>query len=142
MVVRVRIRIETSRGVKCESVALLNSGYEAETPQILIPVRLAEELGYWPPSPGTETEFETAGGPLRVWMMHEACKVKVIAEDASSPEVEADVIISPIADEILISDKLIGKLQLSLEDVGEGLWRFRWEPKEKLRKSYPPKYWK
>ena len=82
MVVRVKVRIERS-GKVVETSALANSGYEAETPQLLIPIPLAETLGLWLP-----TE------------------------------------------------------ELALEDVGEGLWRFRWEPRDKLRRSEPPKLWK
>ena len=67
------------------------------------------------------------------------CKVQVVAEDAESPIVEAGLVISPIVDEIILNDKLIGELRLSLEDVGKGLWKFSWEPKEKLRKSLPLK---
>jgi len=26
-------------------------------------------------------------------------------------------------------------LEIAVEDFAEGLWRFRWEPKEKLRRS-------
>jgi len=52
------------------------------------------------------------------------CQVRVVAEDAESPVVKADLVISPIADEVLLNDKLIGELRLSLEDVGKGLWRF------------------
>ncbi|RLG85491.1 MAG: hypothetical protein DRO15_07435 [Thermoprotei archaeon] len=62
--------------------------------------------------------------------------------DVKIPEVEADIVISPLADEVLLSDKMISELQIALEDVGRGLWRFRWEPKDKLRRSEPPKYWK
>jgi len=47
-----------------------------------------------------------------------------------------------MADEALLCDKMISELQIALEDVGKGLWRFRWEPKEKLRRSEPPRYWK
>ncbi len=141
MVVRVRIRIERS-GKVVETSALANSSYEAETPQLLIPIRLAETLGLWPPTKElTETVYETAGAPLRVWIAPRACRVRVIAEDTESPDVIADAVISPIADEVL-SDKLISKLQIALEDVEEGLWRFRWEPRDKLRRSEPPKLWK
>lgn len=126
-----------------ETSALANSGYEAETPQLLVPVKLAELLKLWPPKEGIEeSEFETAGGPLRVWIAPGACRVSVVTPDAKSPEVEADIVISPLADTVLLSDKMISELQIALEDVGKGLWRFRWEPKEKLRRSEPPKYWK
>lgn len=63
-----------------------------------------------------------------------------MADDAKSPEVEVDVVISPIAGEVLLSDKAVGELQVALEDVGRGLWRFRWEPSSKLRRSEPPRY--
>ena len=141
MVVRVRVRIVGSGG-SLETVALANSGYEAETPQIMVPVKLARLLGLWPPEGLEETEYDTAGGPLRVWVAARACRVSVVAEEAEAPEVEADVVISPLADEVLLSDKLIGELGIALEDVGRGLWRFRWEPRDKVRRSEPPKYWR
>ncbi|MEM1606107.1 MAG: hypothetical protein QXW41_07695 [Fervidicoccaceae archaeon] len=142
MVVRVRIRI--SRGDRViETSALANSGYEAETPQILVPVELARELDLWPPARGAEeTVFETAGGPLKVWIIPSGCRVRVVTPDTETEEVEADLVISPLADEVLLSDKLISELKIALEDVGRGYWRFTWEPKEKLRRSEPPKRWK
>ena len=142
VVVRVRLRIVKDDEI-VEASALANSGYEAETPQLLIPIKLAQLLNLWPPGSSVEeSEFETAGGPLRVWIAPRACKVSVIVEDAKSREVLADIVISPIASEVLLSDKMISELQIALEDVGRGLWRFMWEPKEKLRRSEPPKYWK
>ncbi|MEM2246465.1 MAG: hypothetical protein QXI55_07070 [Thermofilum sp.] len=142
MVVRVRVRVESASAV-VETVALANSGYEAETPQIMIPVQLAGVLGLWPPREGfEETEYETAGGPLRVWVAPRACRVRVVAEGVEPPQVVADVVISPLASEVLLSDVMISELGIALEDVGKGLWRFRWEPKEVLRRSEPPKYWR
>ena len=52
-----------------------------------------------------------------------------------SKEVKADIVISPLADEPLISDILAGELEIAVEDFAKGLWRFRWEPKEKVRIS-------
>ncbi len=142
MVVRVRLRIERD-DIVVETSALANSGYEAETPQVLVPIRLAEILKLWPPKGDVEeSEYETAGGPLRVWMYPRACRVSVVVRDTESPSTIADVIVSPLANEVLMSDKLIGELQIALEDVGRGYWRFRWEPKDKLRASVPPKYWR
>jgi hypothetical protein len=59
--------------------------------------------------------------------------VKVVTEDAESREVLTDIIISPIADEPLISDMLAEELEIAVESFGRGLWRFRWEGK--LRRS-------
>ncbi len=142
MVVRIRLKIRRGDRV-VETSALANSGYETETPQILVPKPLAEILGLWPPPSNTiESIFETAGGPLHVWIIPRACNVKVITEDVESSEVVMDIVISVIADEVLLSDKAISELQIALEDVGRGLWRFRWEPKEMVRKSEPPKIWR
>jgi hypothetical protein len=62
----------------------------------------------------------------------------VIAGEAVSREVSADVAISPVEDEVLIGDVLAGELELVIEDLGRGLWRFRGEPPEKLRETERP----
>ena len=67
--------------------------------------------------------------------------MRVVEEDVESPDVTVDIVISPLADEILLSDALISELGIALEDVKKGLWRFRWEPTDRLRRSKPPKYW-
>ncbi len=135
MAVRVRLRI-MREGKYLDVIALLNSGYEADSPQLMIPVDLARELGLWPPPPlAREEVFETAGGPIRVWVIRNAAEVKVVAGDVESKTVRVDVVVSPLADEPLISDVLAGELELAVEDFAKGLWRFRWEPKEKVRES-------
>ena len=52
MVVRVRLEMKsrcTERTL--EVIALLNSGFETETPQLLVPIAVAEKLGLWPSLP-------------------------------------------------------------------------------------------
>ena len=123
-------------GVSKEVVALVNSGYEADSPQLMIPTALAEDLGVWPPPrEAIETVFNTAGGPLRVWVVRRAARVCVVAEGVESEEVEVDLVVSHLADEPLISDVLASALQIAVEDFAKGLWRFRWEPKERVRES-------
>ena len=51
--------------------------------------------------------------------------VKAVTEDAESRKVLTDIIISPIADEPLISDMLAEELEIAVESFGRGLWRFR-----------------
>lgn len=88
------------------------------------------------PAPDSREEsFDTAGGPLRVWIVRRAAKVRVTAEDTASKEVIVDIVVSPLADEPFISDILAGELEIAVEDFARGLWRFRWEPKEKTRES-------
>jgi len=137
----VKLRLKKNSFIK-EIIALVNSGYEAETPQLLIPINLAREFGLWPPpTQAIETMFNTAGGPLKVWIIRKAAKVSVITEDISSEEVDIDLVISHLTDEPLISDMLAGTLQIAIEDIAEGYWRFRWEPKEKIRKTLKPFYY-
>jgi len=132
----VRIRIEILVGHRrVEEVALLNSGYEAPSAQLLVSIDTAERLGLWPPGRAIKAEFETAGGVLRAWLCPKAGKVKALAPDAESKEVDADIVISPLADEPLISDALAEELEIAVESFGRGLWRFRWEPHSKLRQG-------
>ena len=65
--VRVKLKIKSLRSNKeVISSALVNSGFEAETPQLLIPRKLAMELSLWPPPDDAYLiEVGTAGGPVR-----------------------------------------------------------------------------
>lgn len=132
MAVRLKLRIKVSDKV-IDAIALLNSGFEAPTPQLLLPIDTAKALNMWPPEDAREVVLETAGGPLRAWFYPRKALVKVVTEDAESREVLTDIIISPIADEPLISDMLAEELEIAVESFGRGLWRFRWEGK--LRRS-------
>lgn len=135
MAVRLRLRIRVGERVT-EEVALLNSGFEAPTPQLLIPISTAKALGLWPPTgESKELIVDTAGGPLRVWFYPRAAFVKVITSDAESREVLTDLLVSPLADEPLISDMLAEELEIVVESFGRGLWRFRSEAPGKLRPS-------
>jgi len=132
--VRLKLRIRVDEK-SVEVIALLNSGYEAPTPQLLVPVDVARTLGLWPPEGAREVVLETAGGPLRAWFYPRRALVKVVTEDAESREVLADIVVSPIGGEPLISDMLAEELEIAVESFGRGLWRFRWE--STLRKSEP-----
>jgi len=134
LAVRLKLRVKIG-GREVEVVALLNSGYEAPTPQLLIPMNLAHILGLDSIENYVEVEFETAGGPLRAWLYPRVALVKVVAEDVESREVLTDIVVSPIATEPLISDMLAEELEIAVESFGHGLWRFRWEHPGKLRKS-------
>jgi hypothetical protein len=135
MAVRVRLKIWREDKV-LETVALVNSGYEADSPQLMIPISLAKALGIWPPPPDSKEDiFETAGGPSRVWVVRKSAKAMIVAEDVSSKEIEIDLVVSPHVDEPLISDVLTGEFEIVLENVAKGLWRFSWDPPSRLRKS-------
>jgi len=116
LAVRLRIRIRVGEEI-IEEIALLSSGYESDTPQILIPLDIGEKLGLCPPpKESREYIFETAGGPLRVWLVRNAGYVSIITTDIEPKEVLTDIVISPLADEILIGDVLAGELEIAVED--------------------------
>jgi hypothetical protein len=124
MAVRLRLRIRVDEKI-VEIIALLKSGYEAPTPQLLVPVDVARTLGLWPPEGAREVVLETAGGPLRAWFYPRRALVKVVTEDAESREVLVDIVVSPIGNEPLISDMLAEELEIAVESFGRGLWSCR-----------------
>ena len=144
MAIRVQLRI------KCEAtkrelnaVALVNSGFEAITPKLLIPVKAAEVLGLWPalPKSSFSRSVDTAGGVISTYVVPESLQVRILLEDRETDNVPCDAMISAIEKEILISDKLTSKLGAILEDVGEGIWRLRDDRPETKRYSEEPQLW-
>jgi predicted aspartyl protease len=66
MGVRVRVRIKYG-DASLDLVALVNTGYETDVPEILVPVSVAEKLGIYPRLPdGTIVEtYKTAAGLMK-----------------------------------------------------------------------------
>jgi hypothetical protein len=143
MAVRVRLRIKSRVSQQVIEVsALVNSGFEAESPQILIPISVAKQISLYPP-PITSSIMEvgTAGGPSRVFLVRDALDVWVLTDDREVGPKLSDAIISLIEEEVLISDKLAEELGLVLLAIGSGKWRFFDDPPDKVRYSEKPQYW-
>lgn len=140
MVIRVKLRIKSlSTGKETTTSALVNSGFEAETPQLLIPRSLAAKLGLWPPPPNAYLmEVGTAGGPVRNYFVPNAVEVYVVTMDRVVGPVKCDVMISNLEYEVLISDILGSELKIVILDL-RGKWRFSDEDKTRL--TEPPQYW-
>ncbi len=140
MAVRVKLRIRSRLGGETvETSALVNSGYEADTPQLLVPRALAVRLNLWPPPPEAElVEVGTAGGPVRNFIVRRAVDVWVVTSDRLVGPVVADAMISSVEQEVLISDLLGSELGIVILDL-RGKWRFRDE--NTVRLSEPPQYW-
>jgi hypothetical protein len=138
--VRVKLKIVSRSGKEVITSALANSGFEAETPQLLIPRSLARELDLWPPPPDANLiEVGTAGGPVRNYLIPKALDVYVLAGDRTVGPVKCDAMISLIEYEVLISDVLIEELGVVLLAPKTGLWRFKDE--DRVRVSEAPQYW-
>jgi len=145
MAVRVKLKIRTRKGeVGRESISsgLVNSGFESDVPEIILPLALASNLGLYPKLPaGTSIEkYEVAGGGrLDSYSVKDGVEVQVLTDDKVSNPVVTTCIIMAGEKEVLIGDKLISKFAIVIEDAGEGIWHFRGESNR--RKSEPPQYW-
>jgi hypothetical protein len=142
MAVRVRIRIKPRSGGKIEEVvALVNSGFETEKPQILMPIPLARRLDLWPPPPDSYlVELGTAGGPVRNYLVPDALDVYIVAQDRVRGPVTCDVILSYFEEEVVLNDKLSEELGIMILGIGSGRWRFVDDPPDKIRFSEKPQY--
>ncbi len=142
MGVRVRLRVRIS-DKEVDLVALANSGFETDSPQLLVPRNfiLRNSLEPLLPSNPLTLEYDTAGGPIVMHVYPYACTVKVLEEDRTSREVKADLVVSPIEKEALMSDALIEELGIVILSPRRGLWRFMDDPVDKIRVSYKPQYW-
>ena len=138
MPVRVRLRLKPLSGPMAdrafETPALVNSGYEAESPELLLPLRLAEELGLWPPGRIEIAYFSTPTGLGGLYLLGEVLEVWAVAADREVGPSEHER-------EVLLSDYLTSSLGIAIEDPRAGLWRFRDEPPERARESEPPRYY-
>lgn len=79
MAVRVKLKIKNRlKAGEVEASSLVNPGFEADRPQLLIPVKVAKLLGLWPnPEADVKSEiYETAGG-LRVYVIEDSLDVNV-----------------------------------------------------------------
>jgi predicted aspartyl protease len=123
--VRVKVRIKCG-GKSVDLIALVNTGYETDVPEILIPVDIAEKLGLWPKLPdNTSVEtYRTASGLMKVYRVGGA-NISLLIDNAEVRSTETYVVISEHTDEALISDQLTSKLDIVIEDPAKGLWRLR-----------------
>ncbi len=140
MGVRVRIRIRVN-GIVQETAALVNTGFETEEPELLIPIKLAERFRLYPPPKGTQVaEYVTAAGPALMVRLPSKIQVEMSYE-RTTRAVEAVAVMGTLEQEVLISDSLAEELKIAIQNPRKGLWRFRDEEARKTRPSEKPQYW-
>ena len=141
LVVRIKLRIRSLQSnEEVITSALVNSGFEAETPQLLIPRSLAVRLGLWPPPPEARlVEVGTAGGPVRNYLIPNALAVSAVTDDRVVGPIKCDAMISSLEYEVLISDVLGSELGIVILDL-RGKWRFS-DEEGIVRYSEKPEYW-
>jgi hypothetical protein len=142
MGVRVKLRITMGSGA-VDAVALANTGFETDEPQLLVPQAFLIRSGVGLEALGRPiaVEYDTAGGPTLMHVYPRACRVAVVEPDRASKEVEADLAVSLIEREVLMSDALIGELGVDIVNPKAGLWRFIDDAAGVIRRSYKPQLW-
>lgn len=137
---RIKVRLKRD-GLKVETSALLNSGFETDSPDIVIPVELAKRLGLWPPEKSVSTLLDTGGGEVVLPFYESALELELILEDRENKILLVNVIVNPHISEVLISDYVASFLGIVLLDFKRGLWRLIDDTPNKTRKSYSPEEW-
>lgn len=143
MAIRLKIKLciihEKKRQI--ETIALANTGYETDEPEVLIPLGLAENLGIWPELPARTRiqTYTTAGGIVKLYRLPDFATIQLATEKASEHH-SATLVISEHENEVLLSDAMISKLNIIIEDAKKGWWRSKDEP-EKIMKSQNPQTW-
>ena len=142
MGIRVSIRIinpHNNRSIITSG--LLNSGYESREPEITIPKKLAEQLGYYPlPNNARIITVRTSGGLVTEIFIPKAARMELLDQENNVlREMQVDVSISEMENEVLLSDVTIDELNIEIISFGRGEWRLRGE--KIVRKSTPPQTW-
>lgn len=141
MAVRIRIRVRASgSGEILTSPALINTGFETDTPQLLLPIKAAEGLKLWPPPRQSHVvTLGTAGGPAKHHLIPKTLEVRLLVSGAKTKPVVCDALISGVEEEILVNDKLGDALRIAIERMGPGEWRIRGDAR--VRRSVKRKLW-
>jgi hypothetical protein len=138
---RVRIRLSTDKTV--ETSALVNSGFESDDPDVVIPVELARKLNLWPPHPNSElTELGTGGGDVIAPYYAAAALLELISEGKTLKKLKVNIIVNPHVDEVILSDAVAGELGIVLLDLKRGLWRLNYEAPDVVRPSSEKEEWR
>jgi len=137
--IRVRLRILDK---EITTTALVSTGFETEEPQILVPDRLLIASGVdLSRLHGTTMEYGTAGGAIAMFVARRACKVALVEPDRVVGDIVADLVVSPVEHEVLISDALGEEFGIVILSLKRGLWRLEDDPQDRIREPYPPQLW-
>ena len=143
MGVRVRVRIKAlvgpSAGASVETSALANTGYETESPEVLLPRPLAEHLGLPARAPeARRAYYETPLGLFSISLLERAVEVELVGLGA---RVVAHAAVSEHEREVLLSDRTIEALGILILRPAGGLWRHVSDSESMIRRSARPEFW-
>jgi len=135
-----RVRVRLSRGERrVETSALLNSGFETDSPDVVVPIGVAKALGVWPPKAGALISMETGGGEVEAYLIEGGAQLELLLEDRRVEPILVNLVINPAVREVIISDYVASMLGIVLLDFKRGLWRLSDE--DKVRHSVEAEEW-
>lgn len=138
MALRVKVRLR--RGSKeVTTSALVSSGFETSSPDVVVPLRVAQLLGLWPPPSGELITMETGGGETEAYMIEGGAELELVLEDRGLKPLIINVLINPNVAEVIVSDYVASQLGIVLLDFKRGLWRLSDE--DKVRSGVEPQEW-
>jgi len=141
LAVRVKLRIK-GKSRELVTSTLINSGFEAEEPQLIIPLRLAEALGISTVEASIE-DFSTAGGSrVSGYRLSKPIEVELALDDRTPVKALAQITILPGEIEAIMSDCLATGLGITILDIWKGYWCLRDELGTKQRTSASSEEWK
>lgn len=129
MGVRVKVKLDFGR-TQTETVALANSGYEGEEPELVLPLALAKKLKLFKKSL-KKIAYKTAGGTVRFFELPGVVAVEVRTNDRTSATTQCKAVISPYEDEVVLNDIALSRLGIVILSAGERRWRFADEQAER-----------
>jgi len=140
MVCRVRVRIRHNNNI-VETSALVNSGFESDAPDIVIPIEVAKRLGLWPPKEAHTIVLETGGGETTTIYSESVVELELILSDREPKKIIANVIINPYVHEVILSDYVSSLFGIMLIDIKKGFWRLLDDPPTTIRTSTSLEEW-
>jgi hypothetical protein len=137
LAVRVRVRVKSRGSGKSIVVRVLaNGGAESPRPCIVVSEDIAESLGLWPTNNFKVHQVEEASSVGEVYVIEGAIELELLGEhDESLSRVVADLVVQKGLIEPLITDITIDELGIQVISFSKGLWRFRDDPPDKVRRS-------
>ena len=140
MACRVRVKLRRDSRV-VETSALVNSGFETDAPDIVIPVELAKRLGLWPPRETSFTVLDTGGGEVSTPYYESAVELELVLTDREPKRIIVNVIVNPHVHEVLLSDYVASMLGIILLNLKRGFWRLVDDPYDKVREAAKLEEW-
>lgn len=141
MAVRVKLRLK-GEGKEAVVSTLINSGFEAKEPQLIIPLKLAENLELTSADASIE-DFSSAGGSrVSGYRVEDPVEVELVLNGEPSVKTFAFITILPGETEAIMSDRLASDLGIIILDLWRGHWCLKNELGVKQRSSASPQEWR